>query len=402
MARDGEGRLRVLHVTPYFAPSFRYGGPPRSVLGLCRGLQRAGSDIEVFTTAANGPEDLPAEATAPGHYQGVPVRYFPTAFPRRVFRAHGLGAALRAGMTRYDLVHIHGMWTVPGWAAARLSRRRRIPYVVSAHGMLDGWSMAHHAVRKRIAYWAIERRNLARAAFLHATAPAEARAFRAWNATVPIVTLPNGVDVPERLTSGAGAFRKRLGIPATAPLIAFLARLHVKKRLDLLAAAFDRVRAVHPEARLVVAGPDEGGYRRRMEPLFSAAGRSVHWTGELDNVEKWALLADATTLVMCSDSENFGNSVLEALAAAVPVVVTRTCPWEEIDAAGCGFWVHQSAEAIGAALVDLLDDRGRARLMGERGRALARSKYSWDAIAAAMVRHYRDVVAASPRVTPIA
>ena len=46
--------MRVVHVTPYFAPAFRYGGPPRSVLGLCRALGRAGADVRVVTTSANG------------------------------------------------------------------------------------------------------------------------------------------------------------------------------------------------------------------------------------------------------------------------------------------------------------------------------------------------------------
>ena len=46
--------MRVLHVTPYFAPAFVYGGPPRSVLGLCRALRRAGAQVDVVTTTANG------------------------------------------------------------------------------------------------------------------------------------------------------------------------------------------------------------------------------------------------------------------------------------------------------------------------------------------------------------
>ena len=241
---------------------------------------------------------------------------------------------------------------------------------------------------------------LAGAALLHATAAPEARAIASRNPGVPVVTVPIGVDLPG--PAKAGAFRQRLGVARDAPLVAYLGRLHVKKRLDLLAAAFDRVRAVHPGAVLVIAGPDEGGYRRRVEPCFAAAGHSVRWTGELDSAEKWSLLADATAFVMCSDSENFGYSLLEALAAGVPVVVTRTCPWEEVERAGCGFWVAQEADAIARALGDLLRDQLAARAMGERGRALARDRYSWISTASAMLEHYREVVAGRTPPVPAA
>ena len=114
---------------------------------------------------------------------------------------------------------------------------------------------------------------------------------------------------------------------------------------------------------------------------------AVHWIGEVGEADKWALLADADALVMCSDSESFGLSVLEAMAAAVPVVATRTCPWEEVETAGCGFSVPHDARALAGALGRLLDEPVRARAMGQKGRALARAKYSWDAIAGAMAGH---------------
>jgi len=379
-----------LHVTPYFAPAFRYGGPPRSILGLCKALQRAGVEVEVFTTNANGDTALPASPVGGDRYEGVPVWYFPWTFPRRLFGVRGLRGALESELGKCDVLHIQGLWTLPGWIAARQARRGDVPYVISPRGMLDPWSMAHRPVRKRIAYWMADRWNLRGAAFLHATSTTEATAVRNWTPGVPIVTLPNGVDVPE--TRVQGEFRRRLNVSADAPLLVSLGRLHVKKRLDLLAAAFERILPFHPLAQLVIAGPDEGDYRREVEPRFAAVSRWVHWTGELQDAEKWALLADATVFVMCSDSENFGLVVLEALAAGVPVVVVRTCPWGEVHTAGCGFWVPQSAEAIAEALLTLLRDPEGARAMGERGRILARTKYSWDAIARTMAIRYEAVV----------
>ena len=66
--------MRVLHVTPYFAPAFCYGGPPRSIFGLSRSLQRVGVDVQVFTTTANGNTDLPASRQDGDRYGGIPVR----------------------------------------------------------------------------------------------------------------------------------------------------------------------------------------------------------------------------------------------------------------------------------------------------------------------------------------
>jgi glycosyltransferase involved in cell wall biosynthesis len=257
-------------------------------------------------------------------------------------------------------------------------------------------------VRKRAAYWLLERRNLTGAAMLHATSSAEARSLQRWVAGIPVAILPNGVEVrPEELPA-RGAFRRSLEIPEDASLIVFVGRLHPIKRLDLLAAAFDRIRINRPKTHLVIAGPDEGGHRSRLEPLFAGAGRAVHWTGELNEAAKWELLANADALVMCSQSESFGRSVLEALAAGVPVVVTRTCPWQQVEITGSGFWVPQTVEAIADALLELLGDRARARTMGERGRALARSTYSWDAIARTMAMHYQAVADAWPRSVSIA
>ncbi len=358
-------------------------------------------DIEVFTTTANGGADLPASPPEGDHYEGVAVRYFPLSFPRRLFRARGLELALESNIHRYDLVHCHGLWNLPAWAAARHARRRRVPYVLSPQGMLDAGSMAHRAGRKRLAYWLLERRKMTGAAMLHATSFAEAQSIERRDLGVPVTIVPTGVDARPDEPPERGAFRRSLGLPEEVPLIVFVGRVHPIKRLDLLAAAFDRIRVIRPGAHLVIAGPDEGGHRSWLEPRFAGAGGAVHWTGELSDSAKWTLLADAHVLVMCSQSESFGRSVAEALASGVPVVVTQTCPWQEVETTSCGFWVPQNAEAIAEAVLELLSDPVRARIMGERGRALVRDKYSWEAIARATVRCYEAVAAAWPRLASV-
>lgn len=364
-----------------------------STLSLCKALLRMGVGVEVFTTTANGAIDLPA-SRGMDVYEGVPVRYFPRAFPKKFFRAEGLAEAIARGVDGYDLIHTHGLWNLPAWASYPPARRAGVPYVISPEGMLDSGSLAHKPWRKRIAYLMTERRNLAGAAFLHATSAAEGQTLKDHGFDSNVVVLRKGVDFWRGNLPPRGVFRRRFGLDDNSKLILFLGRIHPVKRLDILADVLAQALEAVPNARLVIAGPDECGHRKELEPAFSRVSSAVYWIGEVSQTDKWALLNDVDVLVMCSDSESFGNSIIEAMAAGTPVVVTRTCPWPEIETARCGFWVAQESREIADAVIHILRHPAEAEAMGECGKALARASYNWDSIAREMADHYAAAIAA--------
>jgi len=381
--------LRVLHVTPYFPPARPYGGPPASVLGLCQGLQRAGVGVEVVTTTANGTDSLPPSPPGGEQYDGVQVHYAARAFPRRFFGAR-VREPLSHALARADVCHIHGVWNVPEWWASHLARATAVPYLISPRGMLQPEAMRRGRGRKAAAWALLDGRNVKRAALLHATSEQEAGALRALDLGGRIAMVPNGVDLAGARTASRG-FRTRLGIPAGAFIVLFLGRMHRIKRLDLIGDAFAAARATHPSMHLVLAGPDEDGLLPDLLRRLSGHAGHVHATGAIHGADKWALVKDADVMVQCSDSESFGVSVIESLAAGVPAIVTRTCPWREIETHGCGFWVEQTAPAIAAAIVTLAGDPARRAAMGERASVFARDRYSWDVIAPEMARLYAEL-----------
>ena len=342
-----------------------------------------------MTTTANGRDSLPSSPPRGDVYEGVPVRYVARAFPTRFFGARVRGP-LTAALARVDVCHIHGVWHVPEWWAAHLARAAGVPYVVSPRGMLLPQAVGRGRWRKAAAYGLLERRNLRGAALLHATSEPEADALRDLDLGVPIAVVPNGVNLVDARQASCG-YRAHLGIPADAFIVLFLGRMHRIKRLDLLADAFADVRMTHPAVHLVLAGPDEHRLVPGLLRRFSGDADHVHALGAVHGADKWALLKDADVMVQCSDSESFGLAVVESLAVGVPVIVTRTCPWSEIETRGCGFWVEQTAPAIAAAIRTLVDDPVRRACMGERGAAFARDRYSWDAIAPRMARLYADL-----------
>jgi glycosyltransferase involved in cell wall biosynthesis len=80
----------------------------------------------------------------------------------------------------------------------------------------------------------------------------------------------------------------------------------------------------------------------------------------------------------------------------VPVVATRTCPWEELETNGCGFWVGQDSTEIAAGVEHLLSDRDLARRMGENAAAVAARRYRWAAVGRDMAQSYARFASRKP------
>ncbi|MGE3277954.1 MAG: glycosyltransferase [Vicinamibacterales bacterium] len=378
--------MRVLHAVAYFAPAFGYGGPVRSLLRLCQALSAEGVAQQVFTTTADGNATLPP---APGgrEYGGLTVRYFPRA---AFLGGKGLGAALAGAARDADVVHVHGLWNATVWAAARGATAAGVPYLLSPRGMLLPAALGHDRTRKRLSWLLNDRRVVARAAAFHATSAQEADVLRRYARGRDIATIPNGVDIPPQPASAPWPS----GGPAPGvPYVAMLGRLHPIKRLDLAIEAFRRLRARRPDVCLVIAGPDEAGLRQGFEAAGNTPATGVHWLGMVDDAARTSLLAHARALVMCSDSESFGMSAAEAMAAGVPVVITRTCPWAGVETEGAGAFVPQRADAVADALEALLQSPEGARAAGARGRLWMQREFDWGRIAVRMSALYARLAA---------
>jgi glycosyltransferase involved in cell wall biosynthesis len=284
------------------------------------------------------------------------------------------------------------LWNVPEWTAARLARARDTPYVISPRGMLLPAAVRRGRWRKRVAFGLLESSNLRHAALLHATSQDEADQLARLRLGVRMAVVPNGVDL-EAAAHAPPGFRRRLAIADEAFVVAFVGRLHRIKRLDLLTQAFIELRRAHRGAHLVIAGPDEDGLLADVRRMAVDHAAFVHVIGSVNDADKWALLRSADVSVQCSDSESFGLAVVEGMAASRPVVVTRTCPWPEIESQGCGLWVEQSAAGIAAGLRAVADNPARAKQMGLAGAQFAREHYGWDVIGRSIAGLYEEILA---------
>lgn len=361
--------MKILHVVPTYFPARRYGGPIVAVHGLCKALVARGHAVDVFTTNVDGDSvsDVPTDRAVA--LDGVQVRYFPSPFPR-LYWSPEMRRALRE-IRGYDVVHIHAVYLWPGVAAARAARAAGVPYAISPRGMLVPELIRQKSrVMKTLWLQLMERRGFAHAAAIHFTSALEWEDAKRVGIPLPSpFVVPNGVEIPVRPD-----------VPRDARTLVFLGRVNWKKGLERVISALPALRA-----RLIVAGNDEESLTPRLRALAASLGADVAFPGPVYGAAKDELLARATLFVLMSDSENFGNAVLEALAMETPVVLSSGVGLaKDVVSAGAG--------VIGLdAVPGLLEDASTQARMGRNGRALVESRFAWPRVAAQMEEAYCSI-----------
>ena len=348
--------MKVLHVTQGIDP--KSGGPTRSVKGICRALAKAGEDVTLLVLGGHHEFDNPC---------GAKVVY---------------GGMI--DVHEFDLVHLQGLWSPKLHRIAKACRKAGVKYVMSPRGMLDPWALSVKKWKKCLAMFLYQKRDLKGAAAFHVTASMEEQSVRAQGLRQPVIIAPNGVDLPDVMPPKTSA------MPKTA---IFLSRLHPGKGLLTLAEAWA---CVKPQGwRMKVVGPDSYGHKAEVVAKLTELGILAQWefVDMLNDIEKWSAYRAADLLVHPSVSENFGITIVEGLAAGLPVIATKGTPWQELETCNCGWWIDIGVEPLVEALQEAMSHSDEERAaMGARGRKLVEEKYTWDAVCKAMVDGYESVL----------
>lgn len=384
--------MHVLHVTPYFPPTWAYGGIPRIVYGLGRALAAQGAAVSVWTTDALDTRraELPARRTL----EGLDVWQSPNlsnraAYQHQLFLPRGGRAALEAlhAERPIELLHLHGHRHLLNTVAVAFAQAHGLPWVMTPNGTLPAherkvglkhlWDLALAGHVPRGARRLVAVSQAERGQILRLGVPAER-----------VVRIPNGLELEEfRELPARGSFRQRWGLAGR--IVAYLGQISPRKGVDHLVAAF--AGGAIPDATLVVGGNDMGGLAaaRRQAPA------GVVFTGLLEGPARLELLVDADVLVYPSTDEVFGLVPFEGLMCGAPVVVGGDCGCGElIGAAGAGLLVqHADVEGLRARIRTLLDDRAAAQAMVRRGRRYVESNLGWGPIARQHLDLYAGVLA---------
>lgn len=370
--------MRILQVSPYWAPAWGYGGPPRVMHAFAAGLVERGHDVTVHTTdvldgdGRSGPSREVMDGVAVRRFRNLSNSL---AWQRKKYFPPALVASTLLEARRFDIVHVTDARTVPtvsGFLGALVGRSA---LCLSAHGSLPA-SQGLRGLVKRAYDTVLVRPMVARSSLLLAQTDHEAALYASFGGAEQHIHLLPLPLPPLGQSADQGAFRRRIGVSDDVRMILFLGRLSPLKGVDLLLDAVGSI--LNKSTIVVLVGRDDGHLahlRRRFAPLF-ADGR-VRFVGPVYGSERFQAYADADVFCLTPTHwEETSVAALEAASCGTPVVVTEQADMPGLQAASGGFVVPASAARIRSAVERALDDH----LMGARAAEHVRTVHDVDRI----------------------
>lgn len=279
---------------------------------------------------------------------------------------------------RPDIVHTHNPKPgVYGRIAAKLARVECI--VNTVHGL---YATPDDAVAKRAVVYGLERLAATCSDAELVQNPEDVDTLRSLRVPArKLRVLGNGVDLERfRPDDGGGVraeVRAELAIDPDAVVIGAVGRLVLEKGYAELIEAWERVHVAHPDAVLIVAGPDEPGKADSVprDHIRRGEAAGIRFLGMRDDVERLYHAMDL--YVLASHREGYPRSAMEACACGVPVVATdiRGCRQVVVDGENGRLVPVSSPGPLADALAELVADGATRRRMGDAALQRARAHF---------------------------
>lgn len=331
--------MKIFISTQLFYPS-KLGGPANAVYWLAKALVKSGHTVTVITT--NICVDKSIESDKWLRVDGIKVRYCSNS---GVPYLNILIQSFRE-IRNNDIAILTSVCYKPEILIAIKAIKLQIPVIWSPRGEFSVSAISNRLDKK--IYFNVIRKLLARRIIFHVTSEAEENdTLNVLGKNAKTFLIPNYMEIPEVVKRDEDI----------KPYFLFLGRIAPIKAIDKLirgVALSNKFRSSNYSLRIV--GMQEDKFKDYIDSL----GLLINQVRLEERVkieepkfgkDKLQLLSNASFLTLLSESENFGNVVIEALSQATPVIASKGTPWLTLEEYGAGFWIENSPERI-AQIID--------------------------------------------------
>ena len=299
-------------------------------------------------------------------------------------------------ISKYDLLELNYVFCFTTTVASFFARLRGIPYVVRTLGQLSPWCLEQSALVKKVYKVLFELRTLNSAVVIRTSSKTEAKEIKEYGVKNDFIVEPHGVKTYSAITDAASKLKEKYSITKDKKIILFLARIHQKKRLDLLIdSVANLVQQGRKDLFLLIAGEGSKNYIEELKLKVKelGLGEITKFTGFIKGDDKALAFQGSDVYVLPSYQENFGLSVAEALATGLPSIISDEIHIaEDINQANAAVVITPSLESLSIAVNDLLDNTEKSKQFSEKAKHFTESQYSWPAIGARLANHYHQLI----------
>lgn len=389
--------MNILHLTPYYAPAYSFGGVVSMTEGLTQALVKRGHQVTVLTTDAFSLEESlekSVEQSFSGTMEEIREGVRIMRVPNQIYglRRYNLSTPFAMKklaekiMPSVDIVHLHEFRTIENLLVAPIAAKMNKPLILSPHGTLTYGT--GRSTLKTVWDKLLSPRIAKHIQHVIALAEPELEDTQAlWphfgNSETQFSIIANGVN-PDDFANlpDATLFREKYNL-GDAQILLFMGRLHQRKGVEVLARAF--LQADIPNTKIIFAGPDEG----MRDTLEALADNRFVFTGFISGEERLAALAAANLFALPATGEGLSMAVLEAMAAGLPVLLSHGCNLPEAQTANAGLVIDPQIETLTQALKTLFADSDSLAKMGKNARNLIHGRFTWQQIAEKMEAVYQ-------------
>ncbi len=322
-------RPKVLVFIDWYLPGYKAGGPVRSLANLVDHL-RDRIDFHIVTRNTEYTESAPYPGIEPDRWTAMPGG-------EKVWYASRAGTSSQAWKRilkegGWDVVYVNGLYSwwyniLPLW----LSRAMKMRRVVAVRGMLASGAMQHGALRKLLFLSFARMVDLYKGVRFQATNEEEAKDVR-----MHILKHAELAVVPN-LSRKVAAERVPISKEAGTVKLVSVARIAVEKNTLL---AIESLRNVNGKVQFDLYGPiyDQSYWAKCQEAIAVLPAQvKVEWKNTVPPEEVPGILAAHHAIFMPSAGENFGHTMLEALSAGRPLLISDRTPWRGLEPEHAGW-----------------------------------------------------------------
>ncbi len=383
--------MKILTVCCYFYPALAYGGPVTLIYNSAKTLVKKGNRVTVFTTdvldekfRSKNKEEI---------IEGIKVFRFPTisnwlSWNFRGFVAPLMLLTLAKGVKKFDVVHIFEHYNFPTVIACLWAQKFKVPYVYSPLGSLLPVKERGRQIIKKIFDRLFLRMILNHASFITALSTKEKDHLLSLGGDPrKIMVLPQGIE-----TKPFSSLPQKTGTREV--ILLFIGRIYKVKGLDLLVKSLAKLPPkMKSRLKTFIIGPTVGEFKGELVQMIKKyhLDKQVVFTGPKFGQEKLNYLAESDIYVQPSYSEGLPISVLEAMAAGLPVLITEGCHLPEVEIFQAGLIVKPRVLTLRQGIEKLFGEKLLREKMGKNGKKLVAEKFSLEKSVQDLERLYEKV-----------